>query len=135
MIRNEHQYLVNVLEEIEPEEVSRDDGWLGLRIRFLNGDESGSENTCLFRATFPPGATHDKHTHPNADEFFYVISGRAAVGGGEEEHEVGEGTVQFVPAGKVHWLRNLDDEQPVEVIGVYVGGSSLEEAGYVVHSD
>jgi quercetin dioxygenase-like cupin family protein len=131
VIRSDDHFLVNILEEIEPEGVAPADGWRGIRIRFLDGPVSGSSNTCLFRATFPPGAAHERHLHPNADEFFYLISGRAAVGAGDEEQVVGAGAVQFVPAGKVHWLRNLDAEEPVEVVGVYVGGASLEEAGYV----
>jgi quercetin dioxygenase-like cupin family protein len=79
---------------------------------------------------FPPGAAHEAHRHPNADEFFYVIRGRALLGAEQEEHEAGPGTVEFVPAGKVHWLRNLDSSEPVEVVGGYLGVGSLEEAGY-----
>jgi len=131
MIRNDDNLLVEIAAEIEPSAMRSEEGWRALEIRFLEGSLSGSENSCLFRATFPAGARHERHHHPNADEFFYLISGRAAVGAGDEEHEAGPGFVQFIPAGKVHWLRNLDDSEPVEVVGIYVGGRTLEEAGYV----
>jgi len=130
VLQSDDHVLINVLEEIEPKQVAPEEGWKSIRIRFLDGDQSGSENTCLFRATFPPGAAHERHSHPNADEFFYLISGRAAVGAGDGEFVATAGTVQYIPAGKVHWLRNLDASEPVEVVGVYVGGSSLQEAGY-----
>jgi len=129
VIRDENQTLLNV-EELEPAPVAREDGWRDMTIRFLDGSVSGSSNGCMFRTTFGPGAAHERHFHPNADEFLYVISGRAAAGAGEEEHEIGPGTVQFIPAGTTHWLRNLDDRAPVELVGIYVGGANLEEAGY-----
>ena len=48
----------------------------------------------------------------------------------DEEHEAGPGTLQFIPAGKKHWLRNVDSFEPVELIGGYTGVGSLDEAGY-----
>jgi quercetin dioxygenase-like cupin family protein len=116
--------------ELESAPVRRADGWKDINIRFITGELSGARTSCLFRATFEPGAAHERHHHPNADEFFYLIGGRAAVGAGDEEYEMQPGMIQFIPAGKVHWLRNVGDE-PVNVVGIYVGGSSLEEAGYV----
>ena len=130
MIRTEHHTLANIENDVDVARVGADEGWKQIRIRFFEGQVSGSRNCCMFRASFPPGAAHERHFHPNADEFFYVIGGRAAVGAEDEEHVAVPGMVQFVPAGKVHWLRNLDPEQPVEVVGIYVGGRTLEEAGY-----
>lgn len=130
LIRTEHHTLMNIEDDLDVAGVTADQGWRRMRIRFFEGATSGSGNCCMFRATFPPGAAHERHFHPNADEFFYVIGGLAAVGAEDEEHLAAPGTVQFVPAGKVHWLRNLDPDQPVDVVGIYVGGRSLEEAGY-----
>jgi quercetin dioxygenase-like cupin family protein len=129
VIRNEHHTLVHV-DELEPAGVAREDGWRKMDIRFFGGAVNGSKNACFFRTIFPPGAAHERHYHPNADEFIYVISGRAALGTEDEEHEVTAGGMDFVPAGKVHWARNLDQNEPVELVGIYVGGGSLEEAGY-----
>lgn len=125
-----NHYLTRV-EEIAPAVVPPEKGWRDVDIRFIATRElTGSGAVCLFRTVFPPGAAHEKHVHPNADEFIYVIRGRAGAGCGEEEFEVGPGSVQLVPKGTVHWLRNLDPDQPVELVGGYLGVGSLEEAGY-----
>ena len=130
MLRTEKHYLAHV-DEITPAPVPLDKGWRDMDIRFIaTRDLTGSDAICLFRTVFPPGAAHDKHVHPHADEFLYVIRGRAGAGCGEEEFEVGPGSVQLVPRGQVHWLRNLDPERPVELVGGYLGVGSLDEAGY-----
>jgi quercetin dioxygenase-like cupin family protein len=129
MIRDERQALVHV-DEVEAAGVGRDDGWRDLVIRFVGGDLTGSENVCFFNARFPPGATHEPHRHPNADELYFLLSGRALVGVGDDEYAIEAGTVHFVRAGEVHWLRNAQDDTPVEVAGLYIGAPSLEAAGY-----
>jgi hypothetical protein len=30
----------------------------------------------------------------------------------------------------VHWFRNLDESEPVEIVGVYAPAGSLEGSGY-----
>jgi mannose-6-phosphate isomerase-like protein (cupin superfamily) len=99
-------------------------------IRFIPGAMSGCNEVCVFRTVFPPAAAHERHFHPNAAEWLYLIRGRAAVGAEGEETEARPGTLQIIPARKVHWLRNLDREEPVEIIGGYLGVRSLEAAGY-----
>jgi uncharacterized protein GlcG (DUF336 family)/quercetin dioxygenase-like cupin family protein len=117
--------------DTQPTPVRAEDGWHSVDIRFLLPEEVAlAAPFAPFRASFPPGAEHRGHTHPKADEFVFVISGWAAMGAGEEEREVGPGTVQLVPAGTVHWLRNLDAREPVEVLGGYLGARSLADAGY-----
>jgi len=130
MIRNEHHTLLQAHTEVEAAGVQRENGWRDIEIRFVTGELTGAGSGCLFTARFEPGAAHERHVHPHADEIFIVTSGRAAVGAGDGEHEASAGTVQFVPAGRVHWLRNVDDTEPVEVIGVYLGVPDLDAAGY-----
>jgi quercetin dioxygenase-like cupin family protein len=115
-----------------PAPVTADKGWRKMDIRFiLNREASGHGSVCVFRTVFEPGAAHEIHTHPAADEFLYIVRGRCMVGAGEaEEYAAGPGTLQFIPAGKRHWLRNIDPFEPVELIGGYTGVGSLEEAGY-----
>lgn len=119
--------------------VRENDGWQGVDIRWVVGNDkagsaAGSEEICFWRTVFPPGATHARHTHPNAAEAFFIIRGRGAAGTGEEEHEVGPGTALYVPAGVVHWFRNVGDEE-LELVGCYAPGGSLEDAGYVFVGD
>ncbi|MCH7547977.1 MAG: cupin domain-containing protein, partial [Candidatus Krumholzibacteriota bacterium] len=40
----------------------------------------------------------------------YVLRGRARIGIGDDVHEVGAGTVIYIPAGTPHWYRVEGDE-------------------------
>jgi quercetin dioxygenase-like cupin family protein len=133
-VAHEH-FQVNV-SEVEPAPVERADGWRNMDIRFMvRGDNAGSSGICWWRTIFPPGAAHERHFHPNAAEVLYVIRGRGAAGTEDEEHEVTPGTAQYIPAGAVHWLRNLDDREELEIVGCYAPAGSLEDAGYEFVSD
>jgi len=59
-----------------------------------------------------PGATREPHSHPNAEQLDYCISGKARVGiVGPEGHrqllDLSEGDISFVPRGYVHWIENV----------------------------
>jgi mannose-6-phosphate isomerase-like protein (cupin superfamily) len=129
MIRDERHALVHV-DEVDVAGVRRENGWHDLAIRFVGGDLTGSQDVCFFNARFPPGAAHEPHLHPNADELYFLISGRATVGVGDDEHVIEAGTVHFVRRGEVHWLRNREEDGAVEVAGLYIGAPSLDAAGY-----
>jgi quercetin dioxygenase-like cupin family protein len=120
--------------EVEPAPVLEKDGWKHVDIRWVVGNqragsEAGSEEICFWRTVFPPGATHARHIHPNAAEAFFIIRGRGAAGTNDEEHEAIPGTALYVPAGVVHWFRNVGDEE-LELVGCYAPAGSLEDAGY-----
>jgi mannose-6-phosphate isomerase-like protein (cupin superfamily) len=129
VLREQHQLLLTI-DEVEPAPVREADGWQGLKIRFVGADITGAAGACLFHAEFPPGATHQPHVHPHADEYYCVISGTGMAGTGASEHPVQAGAVHYVPAGSVHWLRNTDGKVPIVVVGIYAGVGSLAEAGY-----
>jgi quercetin dioxygenase-like cupin family protein len=130
IVSNEDSYIVHV-SDIAPAPVTADQGWRKMDIRFIvTRDNSGRDSVCVFRTLFEPGAAHEIHTHPGADEFLYVASGRCMLGAGDTEYEAGPGTLQLIPAGKKHWLRNTDPFESVELIGGYTNVGSLEEAGY-----
>lgn len=130
MIRNDDGLVVH-MDEVQPFQPSSDSGLSGLELRFISGSMSGCDGLCLFRTIFEPGGGNPRHIHPNADEFLYVIKGRAALGVENTEHVGSPGTVHMIPAGKTHWLRNLEKEQVVEVIGGYIGVPSRDAAGYI----
>lgn len=116
--------------EVQPAAVGSDDGWRAIDIRFLIGTATtGTHDLTMWRALFAPGAAHARHTH-DAAEVFYVIRGRGAAGTGDTEYEVSAGSALYVPAGAVHWFRNPDPAEEVEIIGCYVPGGSLKAAGY-----
>jgi hypothetical protein len=52
-------------------------------------------------------------------------------GAGPDRAEVRGGHVHFVPKGVEHFLCNLSASERLEVIAVYTGAGSLEEAGCV----
>lgn len=125
------EYYFKNLKEMQSAQVRPEDGWVDLNIRFVTEAMTGFGEVCLFRASFPPGAEHQKHNHPDAAEFFYIISGYGASGCGDEEHDVEAGAFELVARGVTHWLRNVAPDESIEVIGGYLGVGSLEEAGYV----
>lgn len=117
-------------DEVAPAQVETDDGWRGIDIRFLIGDAVTKTNDMtLWRATFTPNARHARHTH-DVGEAFFVLSGRGAAGTEDEEYEVTAGSALYVPPNTVHWFRNLDEHEPVQIVGVYAPAGSLEGSGY-----
>jgi quercetin dioxygenase-like cupin family protein len=120
------------VDEMAPADVTVEEGWRKMDIRFIVSNVSGgSRSVCFWRTVFPPGAAHERHYHPNAEEVLYVLRGRGAAGTEDEEHEVTPGTAQLIPAGCVHWLRNLSETEELEIVGCYAPAAGLEEAGYV----
>jgi quercetin dioxygenase-like cupin family protein len=81
----------------------------------------------------PKTSMHKKHTHPNAEEIMYILSGRGLAGVNDQETVVGVGDTIWVPKGAVHWFSNPFDE-PCEFIFIYTK-SSLAKAAYEMLSD
>jgi quercetin dioxygenase-like cupin family protein len=129
IVRDEDNFVVHVA-DVAPAPVKPEQGWRKMDIRFiLTRENSGHDSVCVFRTLFEPGAAHEIHTH-DTDEFLFVVSGHCMVGAGDKENEAGPGTLQFIPSGKKHWLRNTDPFESVELIGGYTNVGSFEEAGY-----
>lgn len=100
-------------------------------IRFLLKNENANTGDfCFFRCIFPPGASHNRHTHPNTSEFLYVVRGTAAAGTDDEEHVAVAGTAIYSPKGSIHWIRNLSETEELEFVGGYGSTGDLEAAGY-----
>jgi oxalate decarboxylase/phosphoglucose isomerase-like protein (cupin superfamily) len=62
-----------------------------------------------------PGGVREPHTHPNANQLDFCISGKGLVGivgpEGETHYlELNPGDISFVPQGYLHWIENLADE-------------------------
>lgn len=117
-------------DDVSPEAMDAGEGWSISDFRLPLGRHNGCTTT-LFRAQFLPGAVHRKHRHDHCEEIYHVISGRGLAGAGESRSEVRRGHFHYIPAGVEHWLVNRDADEPVEVVGIYVGAGSVEESGYV----
>ena len=66
--------------------------------------KSGTQGGVLIVEPFPDGFSTGLHYHVNADEFFYVISGRGKARFGDKNHSIEAGDVVFIPAGEHHKL-------------------------------
>ena len=111
--------------EIAPAAKS-DVGFANMDIRFLISDKTaGAQELSLFRTVFPPGfSAHQKHYHADIEEVIFGIRGQGVVGiehpdGKKEEYEISPGVAIFIPKDYVHWFRNLNPDEEVEICGVY----------------
>jgi len=71
-----------------------------------------------------PGAMREMHWHPNADEWSFVISGRARVTifgaqGTARTFNYMAGDVGIVPRNHGHFIENLSDDEPLEVLEIF----------------
>jgi quercetin dioxygenase-like cupin family protein len=107
-----------------------DEGWVDMQVQFLIDERTaGSSGLVVGRTVLPPGARHDRHRHPNCNEFLVVLSGRGEVytDAGTEPSQAGD--VIFTPAGHWHGFNNTSDEDVLLIWG-WEGAGSLEAAGY-----
>jgi quercetin dioxygenase-like cupin family protein len=112
--------------------LSRDEGWINMQVQFLIDQKTaGSDKFLLGWTVLPPGARHDKHRHPNVDEFFVVIKGSGYVYTDTGREVSGQGDVIFTPRGHWHGFDNTGTEDVVLVWG-WSGAGSLEAAGYEI---
>jgi oxalate decarboxylase/phosphoglucose isomerase-like protein (cupin superfamily) len=63
-----------------------------------------------------PGAVREPHSHPNAEQLDYCVSGHARVGivgpeGQKQLLDLHDGDISFVPRGYVHWIENVGSGQ------------------------
>jgi quercetin dioxygenase-like cupin family protein len=107
-----------------------EEGWIDMQVQFLiDARSAGTDELVVGRTVLPPGARHERHRHPNCDEFLVVLSGRGEVytDVGEDPSETGD--VVFTPAGHWHGFNNTSDEDVLLLWG-WRGAGSLEQAGY-----
>mgnify|MGYP000873777710 CR=1 FL=1 len=133
LIADKDGILVNTADS-SLENMIKSEGWEISDFRLPISKIHGSTST-LFRAQFMPGSVHKKHTHQECDEIYYVISGFGLAGAGKERVEVRSGDFHFISKGTEHWLHNLSNTEPIEVVGIYCKAGSVEETGYVYNGE
>ena len=77
-----------------------------------------------------PGARHELHRHPNAEEVEYLISGQGVAYVDDDAIELGQGEAVFVPRNAYHGFENTSSAEVV-MAWLYAGAASLEAAGFV----
>jgi quercetin dioxygenase-like cupin family protein len=108
----------------------REEGWVDMQVQFLvDRVKANSEDFLLGWTVLPPGARHDRHRHPHADEFFIVVSGHGLVYTDEEDEAAAEGDVVYTRRGHWHGFNNTGDVDVTLVWG-WSGAGSLDTAGY-----
>jgi len=115
---------------LEPEH-----GWHDLQVRWLVTAESmGSESTVVGYSVFPPGAKHDLHRHPHAEEWEFVIRGTGIKRTDGVDIPIAPGDIVFSPRDSYHGVANTGSEV-LETLWGYTGAGSLEQAGYELPSE
>lgn len=66
---------------------------------------------------FEPGQSQKSHTHPGADKFYLVLTGRAVIRVGDEVNEVDPGTLVWAPADVPHGVDEVL-EPTVLLVGI-----------------
>lgn len=131
---NEHPYKVSVsAAESSPGIPER--GWVDMDVRWLvTKDTVGAAKTVFGVTLFPPGARHELHRHPNAEEVEYLVSGSGIAYVGDDAVELGPGEAVFVPQNEYHGFENNSDSEVV-MAWYYAGAASLEDAGFVTRRE
>lgn len=111
-----------------------EEGWINMQVQFLiDRKTAGSDKLLVGYTVLPPGSRHDKHRHPNADEFLVILKGQGYVYTDGPDEASGEGDVIFTPRGHWHGFNNTGSEDVVIVWG-WSGAGSLGAAGYEIQS-
>jgi len=97
-------------------------------------DSVGAAKTVFGVTLFPPGARHEAHRHPNAEEVEYLVSGSGIAYIGDDAVELGPGEAVFVPQNEYHGFENNTDSEVV-MAWYYAGAASLEDAGFVTRRE
>ena len=119
------------IEEVPLEQGLRaDEGWIDMQVQFLIGEHNaGAKDLVVGRTVLPPGARHERHRHPNCNEFLVVMSGSGEIYTDEGTEPSEAGDIVYTPAGHWHGFNNTSDEDVLLIWG-WEGAGSLEAAGY-----
>ena len=119
------------IEDVSLEQGLREDeGWIDMQVQFL----IRSPQLLVGRTVLTPGARHEKHRHPNCDEFLVVMSGSGEIYTDDGTEPSQAGDVVFTPAGHWHGFNNTSGEDVLLIWG-WEGAGSLEAAGYELPGD
>ena len=133
---SEHPMKVRV-ESFAPDgSLKAEDGWVNMNVKFLITRESvGASHTVFGITIFPPGAKHDIHRHPHAEETEYIVEGHGVARVGDDDVEMQPGDIVFVKADDYHGFLNTSETDRAVMVWCYGGAASLAEAGYIREED
>ena len=108
-----------------------EEGWIDMQVQFLIDAKAGSDALVVGRTVLPPGARHERHLHPNADEFLVVLAGSGEIYTNTGRAPSQAGDVIYTPRGNWHGFDNTSTEDVLLFWG-WSGAGSLEAAGYAI---
>jgi quercetin dioxygenase-like cupin family protein len=116
--------------------LSAADGWMDMDVQWIITRHSvGAQKTVFGITTFPPGARHDIHSHPHAEEVEYLIEGAGVARIGDTDVQMTAGEVVFVAENEAHGFWNTSQTDRAVMIWCYGGAASLDDAGYVIQPE
>lgn len=110
----------------DPDTTKDEDGFENLGI--IWGGAEGADAITLGWVHFEDDGTHRMHRHPNGDEVLHIISGTGTHITPDGERDMVGPAYDFAPAGELHSMAARSGR--VEGMFFYLGGATLEEAGY-----
>jgi mannose-6-phosphate isomerase-like protein (cupin superfamily) len=87
----------------------------GLVCPLINPDLSGSTDLNVSWGRILPGQHHLKHHHPDASEFYVIISGSPLIHLGDKEFRAKPGDAVYIPIDVTHGITN-DSTEPVDLV-------------------
>jgi uncharacterized RmlC-like cupin family protein len=102
-----------------------------LDVRWVVGAHTGASLIAFGQSTYPYGATHENHHHPNAEEVVMVVSGRGTQKIGDRSLDLGPGDMCFIPRATPHRITGTSQDEDCVILWAFGGAGSIEQAGYV----
>lgn len=129
---NSHPFKLPLADVPVDPSVTAEAGWVDMSVQWIITRASvGATSHVVGLTTFPPGARHHHHRHPNAEEAQYLIKGSGIARVGDVDIEQGPGDTVFVPRNEWHGFWNNTDKETV-MIWTYGGAANLKEAGFIL---
>jgi mannose-6-phosphate isomerase-like protein (cupin superfamily) len=76
----------------------------------LAAGQFSSQNLAITWVDCPPGSSQPRHQHDTQEQIYVIVRGRGVMTVGDEERELIEGTLVFVPPATAHTIRNESGE-------------------------
>ena len=130
---NDHPQKIRVSSVPADDSLTADSGWKDMGVQWIITRDSvaAAKHTVFGITTFPPGARHDIHRHPHAEEVEYLVEGSGIARISDSDVIMQAGDVIFIGQDEAHGFWNTSATEQAVMIWCYGGAASLAEAGYI----
>jgi 3-oxoadipate enol-lactonase len=102
-----------------------------LDTRWVIGSHTGASLIAFGQSTYPCGATHENHYHPDAEEVVMVVQGRGVQVVGDASLDLGPGDICLIPRRVRHRITGTSEDEDLVILWAFGGAADMEQAGYV----